>query len=68
MKLNGILFLTVALAISVTACSKEESAAPAEAVDQAVAVHAAEASSMSLEERIANGGMLYTNHCSRCHE
>jgi nitrite reductase (NO-forming)/hydroxylamine reductase len=68
MKLNRNLFLTVALAVLATACAKEESAAPAEATDQAVAVHAAEASSMSLEERITNGGKIFSAHCAACHQ
>ena len=68
MKPSRILLLTTALAVSVIACAKEESAAPAEAVDKAVAVHAAEASSKSLEERIADGGKTYSAHCAACHQ
>ncbi len=60
--------LTTALAISVTACAKEESATPAEGVDRATAVHAAEASIKSLEERIADGGKVYSTVCSACHQ
>jgi len=68
MKPSRILLLTTALAVSVVACAKEESAAPAEAVDKAVAVHAAEASSKSLEERIADGGKTFSAHCAACHQ
>ena len=68
MKQSITLLLTAALAVSLSACAKEESAAPAEAVDKAVAVHAAEASGKSLEERIANGGKVYSAHCAACHQ
>ena len=37
------ILLLAALAISVSACAKEEPAAPAQVVDPSVAVHAAEA-------------------------
>jgi len=38
------------------------------AQDPAVAVHAAEAASVSLEERIAKGEKLFATHCSACHQ
>jgi nitrite reductase (NO-forming)/hydroxylamine reductase len=68
MKVSRILILTTVLAVSVTACAKEESAAPAKAVDSATAVHAAEASSKSLDERIADGGKVYSTVCAACHQ
>ena len=68
MKVSRILILTIVLAVSVTACAKEESAAPAKAVDSATAVHAAEAASKSLEERIADGGKVYSTVCAACHQ
>jgi nitrite reductase (NO-forming)/hydroxylamine reductase len=68
MNVNRLLILTAAMAVSMTACTQEESAAPAQAADSAVAVHAAEASSMSLEERIANGEKIFSAHCSACHQ
>jgi nitrite reductase (NO-forming)/hydroxylamine reductase len=68
MRSNRILLLTVSLAVSLSACAKEEPAAPAESVDSAVAVHAAEVSSKSVEERIANGETLYSAHCAACHQ
>jgi len=68
MKVSRILILTTVLAVSVAACAKEESAAPAKAVDSATAVHAAEAASKSLEERIADGGKVYSTVCSACHQ
>ncbi|HKX57110.1 MAG TPA: cytochrome D1 domain-containing protein, partial [Xanthomonadales bacterium] len=37
-------------------------------VDPALAVHAAEAASLSLEERIASGQKLFATHCSACHQ
>ena len=61
-------FLVVSLVVSLTACAKEEPSAPAPAVDSSVAVHAAEAASRSMEERIANGGKLYSAHCAACHQ
>ena len=68
MRSNRILFLTVLLAVSSLACAREEPAAPAQPIDSAVAVHAAEASSKSIEERIASGETLYAAHCSACHQ
>ncbi len=68
MKVSRILILTTVLAVSVTACAKEESAAPAKAVDSATAVHAAEAASKSLDERIADGGKVYSTVCAACHQ
>jgi mono/diheme cytochrome c family protein len=68
MKSKLILLLSMSLAVSITACAKEEQAAPAEAADKAVAVHAAEVASKSIEERMANGEKLYAAHCSACHQ
>ena len=68
MKASRILILTTALVLSVTACAKEESPAPAKAVDNATAVHAAEASSKSMDERIADGGKVYSTVCAACHQ
>ena len=63
-----ILLLTVSLAVSLSACAKEEPAAPAPAADSAVAVHAAEAATKTVEERIARGENLYAAHCAACHQ
>ena len=63
-----ILLLTVLLAVSLTACAKEEPAAPAQAADSAVAVHAAEAATKTVEERVASGENLYAAHCAACHQ
>jgi len=68
MKPSRILLLSAALAVSVAACAQEESAAPAEAADKAVAVHAAEVSAKSLDERMADGGKIYSAHCAACHQ
>ena len=68
MRYNRFLLMTAALAVSLTACAKEEPAAPAQGVDSAVAVHAAEAASRSIEERIASGEKLYAAHCAACHQ
>jgi nitrite reductase (NO-forming)/hydroxylamine reductase len=68
MRSNLILLLTVSLAVSLSACAKEEPAAPVQAVDSAVAVHAAEVSSKSVEERIAGGETLFSAHCAACHQ
>ena len=45
MRNNRYLLLAASLAVAVSACAKEEPAAPAPAADSAVAVHAAEAAS-----------------------
>ncbi len=65
-----ILSMTCALAVSLSACGKEEpaAAAPAQAADTAVAVHAAEAASRTIEERMASGEKLYGAHCAACHQ
>jgi nitrite reductase (NO-forming)/hydroxylamine reductase len=68
MRLNRILLISVSLAVTLTACAKEEPAAPAQAADSAVAVHAAEAATKTIEERIASGENLYAAHCSACHQ
>jgi mono/diheme cytochrome c family protein len=68
MRSRRILLLTVTLAVSLSACAKEEPAAPAQAADSAVAVHAAEAASKSIEERLASGEKLYSAHCAACHQ
>ena len=68
MKPSRILLVTAALAVSVAACAQDDSAAPAAAVDKAVAVHAAEAASMSTEERIASGEKIFSTHCAACHQ
>ena len=71
MKASRILILTTALAVTLTACAKEDSAAPAApaaAVDTATAVHAAEVSSKSLEEKIAAGEKLFSSVCAACHQ
>jgi nitrite reductase (NO-forming)/hydroxylamine reductase len=68
MKPSRILLVTAALAVSVAACAQDDSAAPAAAVDTAVAVHAAEAASMSTEDRIASGEKIYSAHCAACHQ
>jgi len=68
MKANRLLILTIALAVSVTACAQEDGAAPNQTADSAVAVHAAEASIKSLDERIAAGGKAYATVCAACHQ
>ena len=66
MKLNRFALLTAALVVSVTACANEDNTAPAS--DPAVAVHAAEAATMTLDERIENGERVYSAHCAACHQ
>ena len=68
MKTNQFLLFAAAIAVLLSACAKEEPAAPASSVDPAVAVHAAEAASKSPEERMASGETLYAAHCSACHQ
>lgn len=76
MKTRHSMLLATAMMISITACGQDpaqsttqtvaQTAAPA--VDPALAVHAAEAASRSLEERLAKGQELYQAHCSACHQ
>jgi mono/diheme cytochrome c family protein len=54
------------MAVLLSACAKEEAAAPA--VDPAPADHAAEAGTVSMEERMARGGKLFAAHCAACHQ
>jgi mono/diheme cytochrome c family protein len=68
MKYHRILLLTTALAVSLGACEKEKTGAPAQVVDTAVAVNAAGTNARSLEERVATGGKLYAAHCAACHQ
>ncbi len=66
MRPSGFLFLAVSLAVLLGACAKEEAAAPA--VDPAPADHAAQAGTMTMEQRMARGGKLYAAHCAACHQ
>lgn len=80
MKVRNSLLLATAMMISITACGQDTSQStgqsagqsagqPAVAkVDPALAVHAAEAASRSLEQRIADGQKLYAMHCTACHQ
>ena len=68
MRSNRILLLAAALAVLFSACAKEEAAAPAQAVDPALAANDAEASARSIEERMAAGEKLYAAHCAACHQ
>jgi len=76
MKLRTALMLATAILVSVSACGKESSqpgaevqtAASPKPIDPAVAVHAAEAASVSIEERIARGKTLYATNCAACHQ
>jgi nitrite reductase (NO-forming)/hydroxylamine reductase len=70
---NSILMATAMLLAS--ACGQTDSdlaqqqSGPAQQQpDPAVAVHAAEAATVSLEERLARGGKLYATHCVACHQ
>jgi len=70
-----ILVLSAALALCVSACAQERrhsgrsgGASSGPATDTAVAVHAAEAASRTLEERMAAGEKLFATHCSACHQ
>jgi nitrite reductase (NO-forming)/hydroxylamine reductase len=68
MRSKKITLLTILLAVSLSACAKEEPSAPAQAADNAVAVHAAEVASKSPEERMASGENLFSAHCAACHQ
>ena len=58
----------LALAVCLSACAKEEPAAPTPPQDSAVAMHAVAAASRTLEERLARGEKLYAAHCAACHQ
>jgi len=65
--------LGLLLLISLVACSQEgaENLDTAELdgeIDEGLAVHAAEAASITVEERIENGRALYGRHCIACHQ
>jgi len=70
--MNGQKYLAMVLtmALSVSACGQDNEATPnaRQNSDPAVAVHAAEASSVSLEERIETGRGIFANHCAACHQ
>lgn len=77
MKIRNSFLLATAILVSVSACGQNTDQAASQSaadkpatsqVDPALAVHAAEASSVSLEDRIANGKKLYATHCSACHQ
>lgn len=72
MKTRTILLLAAALMVSLAACEQGSQAEPqAGAVaqtDAAVAVHAAQAASVSLADRIAHGKTLFATNCSACHQ
>lgn len=72
------LYLSAALVLSMTACAQEDQTAQSapqaadpvagQTTDPAVAVHAAEAASRTLDERVAAGSQVYATHCSACHQ
>ncbi len=51
--------LTALMGLSMSACGQS---------DPALAVHTAEASGVTLEQRISRGGNLYATHCGACHQ
>jgi nitrite reductase (NO-forming)/hydroxylamine reductase len=66
MNLKSVALLAVFLTIATTACAQDEGAASA--TDQAVAVHAAEVASRTLDERIEKGASVFSAHCAACHQ
>ncbi len=73
MKTRNSLLLAAVLTVSLSSCGPSDQAQPPQAgatatSDPAVAAHAAEAASLSLEERIALGKTLYATNCSACHQ
>lgn len=72
---NRIFILLVVASMSMilmSACEQKNQAEPSAAADNkvepAVAVHAAEAASVSLEDRLADGKKVYTKVCAACHQ
>ena len=72
MNIRFLILLVVVSMVSMPACGqKDQVDAPAAAsaqADPAVAVHAAEAASVSLQDRIASGKKIYANVCAACHQ
>jgi mono/diheme cytochrome c family protein len=70
MRLSRILLLMASSAVSLGACTNEEPAmpAPVQGADPTVAVHAAEAGTRSMEDRMATGEKLFLAHCAACHQ
>ena len=68
MSIHRSLLLAPALAFALTACAQEDGTAAKPANEPALAVHAAEAASRTLEERMAAGQQVYTTHCVACHQ
>jgi nitrite reductase (NO-forming) len=65
--------LAIALLVSIVACSQEgaEQVDTAELngeIDEAPAVDPADPTTITLEQRIQNGGALYRQHCIACHQ
>ena len=69
MKTRTILLLAAALMVSLSACEQGSQAEPqAGAAAQTDPAVAAQAASVSLEDRIAHGKTLFATNCSACHQ
>ncbi|MDX1554811.1 MAG: c-type cytochrome, partial [Xanthomonadales bacterium] len=60
--------VVLACLLTVNACAQEDTAAGKDSTEDALAVHKAEAASVTTEERIEKGRALYTQHCAACHQ
>jgi len=68
MKKQGIFFLLLGLAMTMSACAQD---APEGSATSDTAVHDAEvaaAAAPTMEERLANGGRLFNAQCAACHQ
>ena len=68
MNSNRVFLYAIALAVLLSACGQNETAAPARGVDAAAAVNEVESKYGSSEERFARGKKLYAAHCAACHQ
>jgi nitrite reductase (NO-forming)/hydroxylamine reductase len=68
MKCSRIILVGAVMVFSLSACAENDPPEAEQAVDRDVAVHAAEAASRTMEERLAAGESLYKVHCAACHQ
>lgn len=62
------ILLAASFALALSACAKEEPAAPAPSEGKTVATDAAQVVNRTIEEQMARGKTLYSAHCAACHQ
>jgi len=71
MRFSQLLGASLTCLLTLTACTQgdaDQAAQTASRTDPAVAVHAAEAATVTVEERIEKGRAIYQQHCIACHQ